>query len=139
MPPRGQRRPGGRGNSWTSAASLEAWQRDVEDHFIVLPQIETQVGLDNVKEIAEHEITTSLAHGPYDLSFDLGVGGQMAGPEGMAATRQMQAAANAAGKKMWVIGDGPTLRAEGYTFLCVGVPTAVLFYALQEIVETTQK
>ena len=35
LPPRGQRRPGGRGNSWTTAVSLAAWQRDVEDHFIV--------------------------------------------------------------------------------------------------------
>ena len=139
LPPRGQRRPGGRGNGWTSAASLEAWQRDVEDHFIVLPQIETQLGLDNLQSIAEHELTTCLAHGPYDLSFDLGVGGQMDGPDVKGATRRMQAAANAAGKKMWVIGDGPTMRAAGYTFICIGAPMGVLGNALRDISNATRQ
>ena len=45
LPPRGQRRPGGRGNGWVTQNSLENYQREVEDHLVILPQIETQVGL----------------------------------------------------------------------------------------------
>ena len=138
LPPRGQRRPGGRGNGWTTAVSLEAWQRDVEDHFIVMPQVETQQGLDNVTELAAHEITTYMAHGPYDLSFDLGVGGQTNGPEVANANQQIKAAAEAAGKKMWVIGHGPTLRQQGFTFICNGVPMGILQAALAKLVKDTQ-
>ncbi|MCB8958746.1 MAG: hypothetical protein H6651_00400 [Ardenticatenales bacterium] len=137
MPPRGQRRPGSRGNAWVSGLHLEAWQRQVEDHFIILPQIETQRGLDNRAEIAGHEITTAMAHGPYDLSYDLGVGGAMSGPEVSAANKQIQAAAHAAGKKMWVIGDGPALRAQGYTFICLGAPMGILGNALKGMVSRT--
>ena len=138
MPPRGQRRPGGRGNGWTTEGSLKDWQENVEADFIVMPQIETQLGLDHVAEIAGHPITTYMAHGPYDLSFDLGVGGQMAGVEVTAANKQIQAAAHAAGKKMWVIGHGPTLRQQGFTFICNGVPMGILQNTLTKMVTETQ-
>ena len=123
MPPRGQRRPGGRGNAWLNDVSLKSWQEEIEANFIVMPQIETQMGLDNLAEIAEHELTTYVAHGPFDLSFDLGVGGQSAGPEVTAANMQIKAAAEAAGKKMWVIGHGPTLRKQGFTCLLYTSPS----------------
>ncbi|MFT5195906.1 MAG: 4-hydroxy-2-oxoheptanedioate aldolase [Candidatus Promineifilaceae bacterium] len=138
MPPRGQRRPGGRGNAWTDAITLAGWQRNVEDHFIVMPQIETQTGLDNVAEIAAHEITTYMAHGPYDLSCDLGVAGEMAGPEVSAANKQIQAAAHAVGKKMWVIGDGAALRQQGFTFICNGAPMGILQAGMAKMVADTQ-
>jgi 4-hydroxy-2-oxoheptanedioate aldolase len=138
LPPRGQRRPGGRGNGWTRDVSPTGWQQNVENDFIVMPQIETQMGLDNLTEIAEHEITTYMAHGPYDLSFDLGVGGQTTGPEVTAANKKIQAAAHAAGKKMWVIGHGPTLRQQGFTFICNGAPMGTLQNALADMVAATQ-
>jgi len=139
LPPRGQRRPGGRGNGWISKGTLEDWQESVEADFIVMPQVETQVGIDNAAAIAAHEITTFMAHGPYDLSFDLGVGGQTAGPEVTAANKQIQAAAHAAGKKMWVIGDGAALRQQGFTFICNGLPMGILQNAMAKMVAETQQ
>ncbi|MEM7116411.1 MAG: aldolase/citrate lyase family protein [Chloroflexota bacterium] len=137
VPPRGQRRPGGRGNEWVTDFSHDGWRVQLEDDVIVLPQIETQLGLDNVADIASHEITTAMAHGPYDLSMDLGVGNQTNGPEVLEATKQIQAAANEVGKKMWVIGDGPTMKQRGYTFICIGLPTSILETSLQNIVLAT--
>ncbi len=137
MPPRGRRRPGGPGNYWVSDFRYETWKAEVEDDFIVLPQIESQVGLDHLDEIATHEITTAMAIGPYDLSIELGVGAQMDHPKLMEATGRIHAAAQRAGKTMWRIGHGPTMVREGFHFLCIGEPMAMLKGALAQAQQET--
>jgi 2-keto-3-deoxy-L-rhamnonate aldolase RhmA len=134
MPPRGQRRPGGRGNRWVQDYSYHTWKTEVEDCLIILPQIETREGLANVGQIASHELTTAMAIGPYDLSVDLGVAGNVSGPEITAATMTIQRAARAAGKTMWVIGDGPALIDQGFSFLCIAEPTGLLEQTLKQMV-----
>ena len=98
----------------------------------MLPQIETQQGLNNLEQIATHEITTAMAIGPFDLSADLGVCGDSAGPEVSEAALQIKRAAKAAGKRMWVIGDGPTLISQGFTFLSIAEPTGLLEATLRD-------
>lgn len=132
LPPRGRRRPGGPGNYWVDDFRYETWKREVEDYFIVLPQIETRQGLANADAIASHEITTAIAIGPYDLSADLGVCGIMDAPQLREAIEVIRGAGERAGKTMWRIGDGPTLAAEGFTFLCIAEPMAALKEALEE-------
>jgi 4-hydroxy-2-oxoheptanedioate aldolase len=126
MPPRGQRRPGGRGLRWVQDFSYSTWKTEIEDDLIMLPQIETQQGLNNLEQIASHEITTAMAIGPYDLSADLGVCGDTTGAQVGEATRRIHQAAKAAGKRMWVIGDGPALIKQGFSFLCVAQPMRLL-------------
>ncbi|MDP6017669.1 MAG: aldolase/citrate lyase family protein [Candidatus Latescibacteria bacterium] len=132
MPPRGTRRPGGPGNYWVGDFHYETWKREVEDDFLVLPQIESRAGLERLDEIAGHEITTAMAIGPYDLSMDLGVGAQMDHPRLMEAITHIRAAAERAGKTMWRIGHGPTMVREGFHFLCIGEPMAMLKGALAQ-------
>jgi 2-keto-3-deoxy-L-rhamnonate aldolase RhmA len=133
LPPHGRRRPGGMGNRWVQALTAEAWQAGVEEHFIVLPQVETRVGLQNAREIAAHEITTALAVGPYDLSAELGVCGQMSSPPLKAALQSLKGRATECGKGMWMIGSNvEELVNDGFRFLCVGEPTWVLDAALRE-------
>lgn len=139
MPPRGERRPGGAGNRWVPNFQYEAWRSEVEDHFIVLPQIETRVGLANVTEIAQHPLTTALAIGPYDLSAELCVCGIMDAPELKTAISTCRNAATSSQKDMWMIGNGPQLAAEGFTFLCIGEPTWVLEAALKQTVQSTRE
>src|SRR5687768_10398076 len=55
MPPRGKRRPGGAGNRWVNDYNYTSWRSEVEDDFIVLPQIETKIGVENAESIAAHE------------------------------------------------------------------------------------
>ena len=126
MPPRGKRRPGGMGNYWMNDFNYETWRRDFEDHFIFLPQIESQRGITNLKEIAEHELTTALAVGPYDLSADLGCCWEPENPKLVEAIRTIKSAGEAAGKNMWNLGDGQTLKAAEFTFMCIAEPTALL-------------
>ena len=126
LPPRGRRRPGGPGNYWVKDFLYESWKREVEDFYIVLPQIETRQGLANADAIAAHEITTAIAIGPYDLSADLGVCEIMDAPQMRDAIEVIRRAGERCGKTMWRIGDGPTLAAAGFTFLCIAEPMAAL-------------
>lgn len=135
MPPRGRRRPGGTGNRWVTDYFVETWQQTVEQQLIMLPQIETRRGLANVAEIAAHPLTTALAVGPYDLSAELGVCGQMDAPPLRDALATILGAAEAAGKPGWMIsGNVDNLIREGWYFVCVGEPTSILETALRRTV-----
>src|SRR4029077_20047977 len=97
------------------------------------PQIETRLGLENVAAIAEHELTTALAVGPYDLSAELGVCGVMDAPGLREALATIRQAADAAGKPAWMIGsDAAALARDGWRFLCIGEPTWILSAALRD-------
>lgn len=135
MPPRGRRRPGGMGNYWMHDFHYETWKSDFEDHFIVIPQIESQAGVDNIDSIAGHSLVTAIGLGPYDLSADLGC---CWNPEDEAFTNaldQVKASADAVGKKVWAGCDCRALRAKGYSFLWVGTATLVLTNALTQLVQ----
>ncbi|MES2793650.1 MAG: aldolase/citrate lyase family protein [Planctomycetota bacterium] len=133
LPPRGRRRPGGLGNRWVGDLSQTTWKAEVEDHFIVLPQIETRIGLSNLTAIANHELTTAMAIGPYDLSAELGVCGEMNSPVLRESLMTIRAAADAVGKATWMIGSNAAgLVADGWKFICIGEPTWILISALQD-------
>jgi len=130
MPPRGKRRPGGMGNYWMRNVHYSTWRDEFEEHFIVIPQIETRAGVENVETIANHPLVTALGLGPYDLSADLGCCWDPANADHKAAIERITQAAHAAGKKLWIGVDGPALIAQGYTFLWVGTVSSVLVNGL---------
>lgn len=131
--PRGKRRPGGLGNFWVDDVNYETWKTQFEADFIVLPQIENKSGLAVADEIAAHEMTTAIAVGPYDLSAALGVCWEPDSPILQDALATIKAAGAAAGKNMWMIGDGQQLVQRGYNFLCVGEPTMHLQGSLTQM------
>jgi len=138
MPPRGKRRPGGFGNFWVQDYNYETWVREVEDDFIILAQIENKVGLSNAEAIAAHPLTTAIAIGPYDLSADLGVCWDPTSPLLLDAVARIRKAGRKVGKPMWHIGDGPTLAAQGFTFICLGDPLFLLLKAMTDAVSNTR-
>lgn len=131
MKPRGRRRPGGPGNLWVSNYHYETWKREVEDNLIILPQIESRIGLGNAEAIARDPITTAIAIGPYDLATDLGVCWQPEHPLLVDAIKRIRAAGRGAGKNMWMIGDGSALIKEGFTFLCLAEMTMLMASTLK--------
>lgn len=139
LPPRGQRRPGGPGNQWMSDFQYETWRRDFEQHLIILPQIESKTGLDNVNEIVAHELVTALAVGPYDLSADLGCCWDPNSPAYQHAMNRLRSASYSAGKALWMIGDAPELASQGYTFICAGEPSQMLSNVMQATVQATSR
>lgn len=139
MPPRGRRRPGGPVVDWLGDVQYDTWKREVEDHLIILPQIETGRGVENAREIARHEIVTSIAVGPYDLSADLGCCYDPSAPALKQALATIREAGEAAQKAMWMIGsDAQALIAAGYRFLCIGEPMSILESALRQQVASTR-
>jgi len=138
MKPRGRRRPGGHGNLWIKDYNYATWKKEFEDDLVILPQIESKIGLENVDAIARHPLTTAIAIGPYDLSADLGVCWQPDSPELTGAVDRIRQAGKAAGKNMWMIGDGPSLKAKGFTFLCLTEPIMFLSAALGQLVQNTK-
>jgi 2-keto-3-deoxy-L-rhamnonate aldolase RhmA len=138
LPPRGRRRPGGLGNRWVPDGLAATWKGEVEDDFLILPQIETRRGLKNVAEVVGHEITTALAVGPYDLSAELGVCGKMDDPTVIDALEIIRNAAGQVGKPAWMIGDGMELARKGWRFICLGEPTWILEEALRLKVKAAQ-
>lgn len=139
MPPRGRRRPGGMGNYWINDYQYETWQSDFEAHFIVIPQIESQVGADNAETIAAHPLVTAMGLGPYDLSADLGCCWNPENDNYKRALEQVSEAADKAGKKVWAGTDADALQADGYTFLWIGTTTSLLTGAIQQTVDNAKK
>ncbi len=101
----------------------------------MIPQIESQAGVDNVDAIASHPLVTALGLGPYDLSADLGCCWNPDDGGYLAALDRIKGAADAVDKKLWVGCDGPALRAQGHTFLWVGTASLVLANALTRLVQ----
>ncbi len=139
LKPRGRRRPGGPGNYWVPDYHYDTWKSVVEENIIVLPQIESRKGLENAGAIAADPLVTALAVGPYDLSADLGVCWDPNAPPLLEALARVRSAADAAGKNLWMIGDGPALVKQGYTFICVSEPTMLLQAKLSELNAATKE
>ena len=135
MPPRGRRRPGGMGNYWLGDFQYETWKTEFEDHFLIIPQIESRLGVENVEAIAAHPLVTAVGLGPYDLSADLGCCWNPGAEEFQTTLRHIKTVTNAAGKKVWAGCDGPALRDQGYSFLWVGTASMVLTNALTRLVQ----
>ena len=126
MPPRGKRRPGAYGNFWMKDFQYATWRDELEQHFIVIPQIESRIGLENLNEIAAHPLVTALGGGPYDLWVDLGIGWDPESPDHKASILRIREADDAVGKKVWMGCNVPALLAEGYTFVWMGSESSVL-------------
>ena len=133
MKPRGRRRPGGLGNYWIGDYQYTTWKAEVEDDLIILPQIESRIGLENAEAIARDPLTTAMAVGPYDLSADLGVCWQPDHPELVAALSGIQKAGAAAGKTTWMIGDGAMLMKRGFRFFCIAESVMLLEGTLRQM------
>jgi len=134
MKPRGRRRPGGPGNFWVGDYQYQTWKKEVEDDLIVLPQIESVVGLENAGAIANDPLTTAMAVGPYDLSADLGVCWEPNHPKLVEALQRIQKASATAGKTTWMIGDGGALIKQGFRFFCMAEPIMLLEGTLRDMV-----
>ena len=131
MPPRGKRRPGGPGNHWMRDFNYETWRVEFEEHFFVIPQIETQLGVENATDIAAHPLTTALGLGPYDLSADLGCCWNPKHPDYTAAIATVRRAAESAGKKLWMYDDGTGSTDD--TFVWIGEVSGILKQRISEI------
>lgn len=134
MPPRGRRRPGGPSNRWLTQYDYATIKSVVEDQLIIVPQIESGLGLENAEAIAADPFVTAMGIGPFDLSAALGHCFEPEHPVLIAAWERVLASAKKAGKRMWAIGTPGGLRERGVTFTCVGEPVELLRSATAALV-----
>jgi len=100
--------PQGR-RSYTSLRTIEyefepdckAVMSRVNANMMLIPQIETITGVDNLDEILTVAGIECFAHGPNDLAQSMGFGGEPDHPECLAAMQRAEDKIKAAGKKIW--------------------------------------
>ena len=100
---------------------------------LLIAMIEHVRAVDSLEAILQVAGLDALLIGPYDLSAELGVCGDMHAPALRQALATIRAAAEAAGKATWMIGsDAAALARDGWRFLCLGEPTWILMAALRD-------
>lgn len=134
-PPRGRRGAClSRMNGW--GKGFDTYQDTFEP--ILIPQIETPVGVAAAPEIARFPEVDALFVGPYDLSASLGKAGDFSMPSFKKAEQEVKAAAGAAGKALGmhvVTPDAQALQVrvdDGYRFIALGTDIICLRHALTQ-------
>jgi 2-dehydro-3-deoxyglucarate aldolase/4-hydroxy-2-oxoheptanedioate aldolase len=116
--------------------------RDYHARTLLIAQIETERGLQNVEAIAAVEGVDVLWVGHFDLSNFMGIPGQFDHPDFVDAMQQVAQVAKKHGKiagfmatdKAWV----DRAKAMGYTMLAAGTDTALLQQALGQLIVDIQ-
>lgn len=86
---------------------LEVTIRRENAELLLIGQIETVAGVDNVDEIAAVDGLDVLWLGPYDLSISMGIIGQLGHPDYLAAVKRFLAACRARGRIPGVLVESP--------------------------------
>ena len=136
-PPRGIRGVGSAGARSSRWSSVPNYVHGADDEMCVLVQVESKTGLANLAEIAAVEGVDGLFFGPADLSASMGLLGQPAHPEVVAAMTQGIATVRAAGKAPGILmTDDEASRyylAQGALFVAVGVDAMLLVQAAKAL------
>src|SRR5262249_5869617 len=132
FPPRGRR-----GNAFDiTRSSSFGLQPDyygrADENLLIMVQIETALGVENARAIAEVDGVDVVFIGPNDLSGSLGIPGETGAPEVNAAIEKTMAASRAAGKPLATVPRiGRTanqLFDEGFLLIATG--SEIYFYRL---------
>ncbi|PKS09638.1 hypothetical protein jhhlp_004257 [Lomentospora prolificans] len=115
-------------HSFPSLAPGPDYETNADKELLVLVQIESQSGVDNVEKIATVDGLDVLLIGPFDLAKQMNV--VWGGPEHEAAIQRVLKAAKASGKKAAIFcpdGEQARMRAEqGFDMVSVTTDTSVI-------------
>lgn len=118
----------------------EEYSRRIDQDLAIMVQVETQIAVDNAAQIAAVEGVDIVFVGPADLSASLGVPGQFAHPQLMAAFDQVERATRAAGKVLGTMlmpgQEAASLIARGYDFIVTGVDLALMRSGMESQTKT---
>lgn len=111
-----------------------------DDHVSLFVQVETAAGVADAGQIAAVDGVDGVFIGPSDLSASLGLLGQQAHPEVVAAVEQVITAVKAAGKivgvNAFVPAQAEAYLAAGADFVNVGADVALLARATEALADT---
>ena len=109
----------GMGHASRYGSNLREYLRDANAKVAVLAMIEDAAGVENAAEIARVEGVDGVVIGPFDLSSDLGLLGQIEHPTVQAAFDRIIDSCVQAGTKVGALGEVAALARRGVTlFTC---------------------
>lgn len=109
----------GMGHATRYGSNLRGYLRDANAKVAVLAMIEDAAGVENAAEIARVEGLDGVVIGPFDLSSDLGLLGQIEHPTVQAALDRVVESCVQAGTKVGSLGEVAALARRGVTlFTC---------------------
>ena len=118
---------------------VEDYLRDGAQHVSIFVQIETSVGVDNARAIAETPGIDGVFVGPSDLAASMGLIGQQTHPDVVARVEQAFTHVRAAGKNVGVNAFVPAQAhayvAAGASFVLVGADVALLARGSESLAE----
>jgi 2-keto-3-deoxy-L-rhamnonate aldolase RhmA len=125
-PPRGRRGPGGPSIEHNRSVDRAGWD-EVESSLFVTIQIESPQGIDRVATLAREPWIDAVMLGPYDLSLNLGLAGQLDHPALVQAIDRVRDGAAAAGKPCGMVMGRPAQarfwRDRGYPLVLIPDPS----------------
>jgi 2-dehydro-3-deoxyglucarate aldolase/4-hydroxy-2-oxoheptanedioate aldolase len=105
-PTRGRRGPGGPSIEHNRSLDRAGWD-DVEDNLFVAIQIESPAGIERLTDLAGEPWIDAVMLGPYDLSLNLGLAGQLGHPDLVRAIDGVRDGAAAVGKPCGMVMGRP--------------------------------
>jgi 4-hydroxy-2-oxoheptanedioate aldolase len=132
-PPQGKRGAGSFGIILDNDKSR--FIQDVNDDGVVIIQIETKKGLENLDEILKFPAVDVVFIGPLDLSLSLGIPGDFKNPILHQAFTQIIEKCQRAGKCIGIMcnpEDAPHFIEQGVNFLAIGIDVGFLQSALRQ-------
>jgi len=112
------------------------------ERCLVMLQIETDIGLDNVEAIAAVEGVDAIYIGFLDLSNFLGVPGEVQDPRYLAAVARIAAAAQRHGRVLGTLAPGVAFAreylAKGFRMICFGTDAGLMQAALSERIQAVR-
>jgi len=122
---------------------FEEYVRNANGNILTIAQIETQRGLENVREIAAVDGIDALFVGPADLSASLGLFGEWDSTEFEASLERIVDAGHAADTPVGTLtvdtADVETRIQQGFDFLIAGKDTSLLIEGIEEAIDTYER
>lgn len=134
--------PGSR--SFGSRVSLRdpEYTATADDEIMVIPQIETALGLQNVEEIVTTDGVDAVFCGPYDLSMSLGIFRQFENPAFQRAVERIISTCEAHGVAPGLLAPtGPVQRdiQRGFKMISLGGDLSILIQGIGAVLRTARQ
>ena len=134
--------PGSR--SFGSRVSLRdpEYTATADDEIMVIPQIETALGLQNVEEIVTTDGVDAVFCGPYDLSMSLGIFRQFENPAFQRAVERIISTCEAHGVAPGLLAPtGPVQRdiQRGFKMISLGGDLSILIQGIGAVLRTAKQ